>query len=63
MESRPPDQPLTLEIEPFRDPSRRRTVRLQSKPVSPMPIDPRPEKITELKPGIFYVDLSRITET
>lgn len=60
--ARPPDQPLMLEIEPFRDPWRRRTVTLQSKPVSPMPVEPRPEKITELKPGIFYVDLSRIAE-
>jgi hypothetical protein len=26
------------------------------------PVEPRPEKIAEVRPGIFYVDLSRITD-
>jgi len=26
------------------------------------PTDPRPEKIAELRPGLFYVDLTRISD-
>ncbi len=60
--ARPPAQPLTLELEPFRGGSPRQTVKLEGKPGSPMVTEPRPEKIAELRPGVLYVDLSRITD-
>ncbi|HKW99040.1 MAG TPA: S41 family peptidase [Bryobacteraceae bacterium] len=57
-----PEQPLMLEIESFRDPSTRRRVVLKRNPSDKPVSDPRPEKIAELKPGIYYVDLTRITD-
>ena len=56
----PPDRPLVLEIEPFREPSARHTVTLKRTAGGQAVSDPRPEKISELKPGIYYVDLTRI---
>ena len=56
-----PDRPLVIEIEPFREPSVRRTVTLKRTAGAPV-IEPRPAKISEIKPGIHYVDLTRITD-
>jgi hypothetical protein len=54
------NEPLVLEIESFREPGHRQTVTLKrgASGVS----ETRPEKIAELKPGIYYVDLTRITD-
>jgi hypothetical protein len=38
-----------------------RDVRVRRVP-GPVPAEPRPEKIAELRPGIFYVDLDRVTD-
>ena len=56
----PKSQPLTLEIEPFRQPGTHRTVTLERVDAHPMR-ERRPEPIAELEPGIFYVDLTRAT--
>jgi C-terminal processing protease CtpA/Prc len=58
----PPDRPLVLEIESFRDPSARHTVTLKRNAGSKTASEPRPEKISELKAGIYYVDLTRISD-
>jgi C-terminal processing protease CtpA/Prc len=55
-------RPLVLEIEPFRDPAHRRTVTLK-RGSNGGASDPRPDKIAELKPGVFYVDLTRISDS
>jgi Peptidase family S41 len=57
----PQSEPLTLELEPFRQPGIRRRVTLTRHPVRPV-VEPRPQPIAELKPGILYVDLTRATE-
>lgn len=59
----PPDRPLVLEIEPLRDPSSRHAVTLNRSASGKSVADPRPEKIAELKPGIYYVDLTRINDS
>ena len=56
------DEPVTLEIESFREPGKSHQVVLK-RDASPMDLaEPRPEKIKELEPGIFYVDLGRISD-
>ena len=57
----PADKPLVLEIESFRNPSDRHTVTLKRNDAKPV-VDARPEKIAQLKPGIYYVDLTRISD-
>jgi hypothetical protein len=60
----PPTEPLVLEIEPFRQPSTRRTVALPRSASSRKPVrEARPAPIAELKPGILYVDLTRINDS
>jgi len=56
------DKPVTLEIESYGKPGTSHQVILK-RDLSPMDLDePRPEKIKELEPGIFYVDLNAISD-
>lgn len=51
---------ISLVVEPLQgDP---RTVSLERVPYEKMPEEPRPGKITEVRPGIWYVDLGRISD-
>ena len=57
---------MTLELEPFPTPGESKTVQLDCMPpkyrVMEAYTEPRPDKITELEPGILYVDLDRLTD-
>lgn len=39
-----------------------RAVTLAARPGAPMPREPRPAKVAELRPGVWYVDLDRISD-
>jgi C-terminal processing protease CtpA/Prc len=58
---------IALEIEPYARPGRRRTVEFICVPPRYKNMEtytePRPETVTELEPGIFYIDLDRLTGT
>jgi C-terminal processing protease CtpA/Prc len=58
---------VTLEIAPFARPGRSRTVEFACAPPRYKHMEtytePRGETVTELEPGIFYIDLDRLTET
>ncbi len=57
----PQSRPLVLELNPWNDPRKRRTATL-TRSVSRAPVrEHRPPRIAELKPGILYVDLTRLT--
>ena len=60
------DRRMTLEIEPFANPGTNKTIELPCGPPKFKDMEtytePRPEKITELEPGILYVDLDRVTD-
>jgi C-terminal processing protease CtpA/Prc len=62
----PQTRKMSLEIEPFASPGTSETVELACAPPKYKDMEtytePRPEKIAELEPGIFYVDLDRVTE-
>jgi hypothetical protein len=56
------DESVTLEIESYGKPGKSHQVILK-RDVSPMDLaEPRPEKIKELEPGIFYVDLNAVSD-
>lgn len=56
-----PGEPLALEIEPFGQPGKRETVVLQWKSRDlRVNREPRPEKVAEIKPGVWYLDLARM---
>jgi uncharacterized protein (TIGR03437 family) len=53
---------MSVEIEPFSAPGSRRTVEFDcSGSTSSDWTEPRPDTVTELEPGIIYVDLDRLT--
>jgi C-terminal processing protease CtpA/Prc len=58
---------MALEIEPYARPGRRKMVEFTCVPPRYKHMDiytePRPETVTELDPGIFYIDLDRLTGT
>lgn len=56
-----PDKPLILDIEPFHSRSEKRTVTLKGR-AGHFLTETRPDKIAELKPGIWYVDLTRVND-
>ena len=56
-----PDDPVSLEIESYRDPGTSRHVNLKRIPLGPEQ-EVRPEKVAELAPGIVYVDLDRVVD-
>jgi C-terminal processing protease CtpA/Prc len=57
---------MTLDIEPFLNPGAGKTVELACGPPKSKDMEtytePRPEKISELEPGILYVDLDRVSD-
>jgi hypothetical protein len=60
--ARAPREKITVELEPAAQPGARRTATLECE-VRIGDLHPaRPAKIAELEPGIFYVDLSRISD-
>jgi C-terminal processing protease CtpA/Prc len=62
----PETRKMSLEIEPFASPGASKTVELVCAPPKYKDMEtytePRQDKIAELEPRIFYVDLDRITE-
>jgi uncharacterized protein (TIGR03437 family) len=53
---------MQVEVEPYAAPGTRRTVLLNCGSDATWQ-DPRPKVVQELEPGIFYVDISNLTET
>jgi C-terminal processing protease CtpA/Prc len=53
---------IQVEIEPFAQPGTRKSLSLSCTEPSYIFTEPRPGKISELEPGIYYVDLTRINE-
>jgi len=62
----PDTKRITLEVERFARPGTSTAVNLACVPPKPKHMEtysePRPDKIAELEPGIFYVDLARVNE-
>ena len=58
----PAGEPLVLELDPFAQPGKRHTVELQRKPGGLGETERRPLKLAELKPGVWYVDLTRMSD-
>jgi Peptidase family S41 len=54
----PKSEPLILDVEPFRPSAPARKVSLERQPVR-QTVEPRPQPISEVDPGIFYVDVTR----
>jgi hypothetical protein len=54
-------EPLLLEVEPFGRPGRARKVTLERQSYRPT-VEPRPRPISELEPGIMYIDITRATD-
>ena len=50
-----------LQIAPHGEPDRTVSITLAFENVGPAP-EPRPDKIAEIEPGIYYIDISRITD-
>ena len=57
----PPGEALTLDIEPYRQPGRRRQVTLRGG-YATLLNEPRPDRVAELKPGVWYADLTRLQD-
>jgi hypothetical protein len=57
----PKSEPLILEVEPFGHPGTTRKVSLERQPFRPS-VEPRPQPVSEVDPGIFYIDLTRATD-
>lgn len=57
-----PDEPVSLEIESYREPGAKRRVTLKRIPQGAEQ-EVRPEKVAELEPGIVYVDLDRVVDS
>ena len=56
------DQPVTFEIEPFAAPGTQRQVTLKRDTPMLTFMDRRPDKIAELEPGIFYLNINEISD-
>jgi hypothetical protein len=56
----PRTEALTLEVEPFGHPGARRKVTLERQPNRPV-VEARPAPVSEVEPGILYIDLTRAT--
>jgi hypothetical protein len=57
----PKSEPLILELEPFGRPGTTRKVSLERQLFRPS-VEPRPQPIYEVDPGIMYIDLTRATD-
>jgi C-terminal processing protease CtpA/Prc len=60
--TRGPRDKVRLELEPVDSPGVRRSATLDCTARAGELREPRPEKVHELEPGIFYLDLDRITD-
>lgn len=58
----PAGEPLVLELDPFAQPGKRHTVELQRKPGALLETERRPLKLAQLKFGVWYVDLTRMSD-
>ena len=56
------DETVTLEIEPFAIPGQRKSVTLKLSAPAQSVVEKRPEKLTEIEPGIWYVNLDKIND-
>jgi hypothetical protein len=56
----PKSAPLILEVEPLGNPGTTRKVNLERQAFRPS-VEPRPQPISEVEPGIMYIDLTRAT--
>ncbi len=61
MGEEPKSEPLILEVEPFRPSAPARKVSLERQSVRPT-VEPRPQPISEVVPGIVYVDVTRAND-
>ncbi|HTX36975.1 MAG TPA: S41 family peptidase [Bryobacteraceae bacterium] len=59
--ARAPGGKVSVELEPAAQPGARRTVTLECTARAGDLHPPRPDKIAELEPGIFYVDVNRVS--
>src|SRR6516225_2185651 len=57
----PKTEPLELEVEPFGRPGTTRMAILERQPSRPA-VEARPQPISEVTPGIVYLDLTRATD-
>ncbi|HLG98688.1 MAG TPA: S41 family peptidase [Bryobacteraceae bacterium] len=60
--TRGPRDRIRLELEPVASPGIHRVVTVQCSARLGELREPRPQKVEELQPGIFYVDLDRVTD-
>ena len=60
----PPGTNVVVEIEPFAEPNTRRSVSLRaaSSPAAVGDDPQRPAKVKEMEPGIFYLDMNKLTD-
>jgi hypothetical protein len=56
-----PGATVNLEVESAHDPGKSKSVMLRFETAAP-PVERRPDKIAELEPGIYYLDIGRISE-
>ena len=57
----PKSEPLILEVEPFNRPGTTHMATLERQAYRPV-VEPRPQPISEVDPGIMYVDVTRATD-
>jgi hypothetical protein len=57
----PKSEPLILEVEPFGHAGTTRKVALERQPFRPT-VEARPQPISQVEPGIMYIDLTRTTD-
>jgi C-terminal processing protease CtpA/Prc len=60
--ARAPGASVRLEVEPAGAPGTLKALTLRYDPPFRQVQEPRPDKVSELEPGIFYLDLNRITD-
>jgi C-terminal processing protease CtpA/Prc len=53
---------VTLRIDPFREPGKVREVKVQRDTMTMALSEPRPDKVREIEPGIFYVNIDQIND-
>jgi hypothetical protein len=57
----PRGNPVSLTVETLAEPGKTKEVSLKYEPITGPVVEVRPEKIAELEKGIFYLDISRIS--
>jgi hypothetical protein len=56
------DQAVKLTVEPFAETGRKKEVSLQYERASDPVVEHRPSRLEEIEPGIYYLDIGRITD-